>query len=282
MISRPLLRYLGGKWRLAPWVIGHFPEHGIYVEPFGGGGSVLLQKPPVKTEVYNDLDDELVNLFRVLRSAEGLELVRQLELTPYARREYLSSFEPTDDPVEQARRTIIRSHMAHGNMSLRRTRPSGFRVDGTTGNTSVGRNWADFPAAVAAIIERLSAVTIEQKPALDLINDYDDPRALLYLDPPYVRETRSQSHVLADSAALYRHEMDDEEHVALLDRVRAARSMVLISGYATKLYDDALKGWARRQVAARAHRNGARTEVLWINAAASAALEDGPLFGTAA
>lgn len=98
---------------LAPRIIEHFPEHRCYVEPFGGGGSVLLRKPRSYAEVYNDLDGEIVNLFTVARD-RGDELVRLLELTPFSRDEFQQSYEPTDDPLEQARRTIARSFMGFG------------------------------------------------------------------------------------------------------------------------------------------------------------------------
>lgn len=84
MVKRPLLRYHGGKWKLAPWILRHLPPHRVYVEPFGGGGSVLLQKPRSYAEVYNDLDGEIVNLFRVARE-RGEELAQAVELTPFAR-----------------------------------------------------------------------------------------------------------------------------------------------------------------------------------------------------
>jgi DNA adenine methylase len=104
MIKRPLLRYHGGKWRIAPWIISFFPSHRVYVELFGGGGSVLLRKGRSHEEVYNDLDSDIVNLFRVTRG-NGEELRRKLALTPFSREEYVLSYRPTNDPVEKARRT---------------------------------------------------------------------------------------------------------------------------------------------------------------------------------
>jgi DNA adenine methylase len=91
---------------LAEWIISNFPPHRVYVEPFGGAASVLLQKRRTYSEVYNDLGGELVNLFTVVRD-RGLELVKVLELTPFAREEYARSFELSEDPLEQARRTVV-------------------------------------------------------------------------------------------------------------------------------------------------------------------------------
>ena len=105
MKTRPLVRYHGGKWMLAPWIIAHFPPHRTYVEPFGGGGSVLLRKTRSYAEVYNDLGGEIVNLFRVAR-ARGEELARLVELTPFARAEFAESYEPAEDELEEARRLI--------------------------------------------------------------------------------------------------------------------------------------------------------------------------------
>ena len=88
-VSRSALRYLGGKWAIAPWIIEHMPAHRVYVEPFGGAASVLLRKPRSKVEVYNDLDDEIVGIFRILQNpVQWRELIRRLRRTPYSRREF--------------------------------------------------------------------------------------------------------------------------------------------------------------------------------------------------
>src|SRR5882757_5330119 len=99
--TRPALRYHGGKWLMAPFIIRHFPAHRIYVEPFGGGASVLIRKARSYAEIYNDLDDEVVNVFRVLRD-QGPQLREALQLTPFARSEYVMAGESSEDPVEQA------------------------------------------------------------------------------------------------------------------------------------------------------------------------------------
>lgn len=110
-LVRPLIRYHGGKWRLAPWILQHLPPHRCYVEPFGGDASVLLRKPRAYAEVYNDLDGEIVNLFRVARD-DGERLARACELTPFSRLEFDDAYTPAEDPLEQARRTVFRSFSA--------------------------------------------------------------------------------------------------------------------------------------------------------------------------
>lgn len=275
--TRPALRYLGGKWKLAPWIVQQFPDHRVYVEPFGGAASVLLRKPRSSGECYNDLDGGVVNLFRVLRDpGSAAELCRLIGLTPFARDEYDAAFTPTDDPVEQARRLVVRSYMGHGSSSAVAVRSTGFRASlvNRKGALPAGE-WPGLPAALAAVSERMMGVLIENRPALQVIDRYDDPDTLIYLDPPYVPETRSargQRRALASHA--YKHEMTVEDHQALLDRIREAKAMVMISGYASALYDEALAGWRRLSI--ETHADGAldRTEVLWINPAAQLPVMD--------
>lgn len=281
--TRPLLRWLGGKFRLAPWVISHFPAHRIYVEPFGGAASVLLQKNRAYNEIYNDLDGELVNLFTVLRGNRSGELLEALRLTPYARAEYVAAFRPAEDPVERARRTVVRSHLAHGTGGARMDRPTGFRTDGVTGTTNVAGEWADLPEALKAVIERMRGVNIEQRPAIDLIKHYGGPETLFYLDPPYLPATRSaKSRKPGEKYHTYAFEMTEGDHAELLAVCRESAAMIVLSGYPDPTYDSLLQGWRRSDVAARAHRNSPRTECLWINPAAQERLGAGPLFEEAA
>jgi DNA adenine methylase len=88
---------------LAPWIIGHFPVHGCYVEPFCGAASVFLRKTPAEFEVINDLDGDVVNFFRVLRERTD-EFIEAIENTPYSREEYRLAWLPVDDALERARR----------------------------------------------------------------------------------------------------------------------------------------------------------------------------------
>lgn len=280
--TRPLLRWLGGKYRLAPWIVSHFPPHRVYLEPFGGAASVLLQKPRAYNEIYNDLDGELVNLFMVLRGPDAPALLNRLRLTPYARQEYWAAFEPTDDPVERARRTIVRSHLAHGTGGARMDRPTGFRTDGPSAGTNVAGEWAELPGALWSVIDRLRGVNIEQRPAIELVQRHSSSNVLVYLDPPYLPATRStKSRKPGERYHTYAFEMSTDDHRELLAACRASDAMIVLSAYPDPLYDEFLPGWSCRRTAARAHRNSPRTECLWLNPAAIDQLGEGPLFRAA-
>lgn len=257
-VERPLMRYFGGKWRLAPWIISHFPQHRIYIEPFCGAASVLLRKSRAYAEVINDLDGEIVSLFRVLRdSAQAKELVRLVELTPYAREEFELSYLADGDPVEQARRTLFRSFAGYGTNAIQRD--TGFRGNVTRAGNIPAHNWATLPAVICQVIERLRGVIIEQVAAEKAMSLYDGPTTLHYIDPPYPLGTRGES-------ARYRHEMTDDDHRQLAEIVRRLKGMVIISGYPCDLYDVELyPDWQR--VTRQTHADGARkrTEVLWIS-----------------
>lgn len=277
--TRPAVRWHGGKWMLAPWIISHFPPHRVYVEPFGGGGSVLLRKEPSYAEVYNDLDGEIVNLFRVLRGPRADELVRAVALTPFARDEFRLAYDAAADDVERARRLAVRSFMGFG--SNGHQRKTGFRANSNRSGTTPARDWSNYPDALALIVQRIkgapgadAGIVIENRDAVQVMLAHDGPETLHYADPPYVTATRS------DAGADYAHEMSDEDHAALLDALCALRGMVILSGYPSSLYDDRLRGWKRVQRAALADNAKPRTEVLWINPAAAMRMSDGLLFET--
>lgn len=274
--TRPVLRYHGGKWRLAPWIIKHFPAHRVYVEPFGGGASVLLRKSRSYAEVYNDLDGEVVNLFRVARD-QGEELRRVVSLTPYSRSEFDLSFQPSDDPVEQARRTVVRSFMGFGGNLTRPNRDqtpqrTGFRnYSSTEGRATPATEWRSWPEAFVMIADRLRGVVIEQRDALTVIAEHDSAGTLHYVDPPYVHATRGYD--AGGSHRGYRFEMTDDAHRLLAPVLHGVRGMVVLSGYACDLYDRELyPDWERHERAHRADGGRKRLEVVWLNPACSAAL----------
>lgn len=261
-VPRPVLRYYGGKWRIAPWIIGHFPEHRVYLEAFGGGGSVLLRKPrsPIG-EIYNDLDGEVVNFFRVLRAPDlAAELARLVVLTPYARAEYDAVWEEGGgkDPVERARRFLVRCTMGFGSNSGTRSLKPGFRSK-RAGWSLPAQDWANYPPTILAAVERLRGVVIEQMPALDLVARYDAGDVLIYADPPYPKSVRT------DRRNSYRCEMTDADHEALATALHAARGAVVVSGYRCALYDRLYADWTRVSRPAVADRAAAREECLWLS-----------------
>lgn len=268
-LKRPILRYHGGKWKLADWLVSLFPRHRTYVEPFGGAASVLLKKPRSYAEVYNDLDGEVVNLFRVARD-RGNDLARAVELTPYAREEFYLSFLPDLDPLEQARRTVLRSFAGFGGNLTRQNRDgtrqrTGFRGDCTRSGTTPASDWRNWPQALAAIVERLQGVVIEHADALQVMQKYDQPDTLHYVDPPYVHSTRGYD---AGTHRGYTFEMSDDDHRSLAAVLRSLRGMVVLSGYACELYDvELFPDWMRLE--RKHHADGARdrTEIVWLNPA---------------
>lgn len=265
----PALRYLGGKSKLAPWIISHLPPHDFYTEAYGGGASVLLQKPRARSEVYNDLDEEVVNLFKVLRdAAKAAELERLVRLTPFARQEWEGCYEPSEDQVERARRMLVRSFQGFGSCASRSDRTTGWRTGRRLDSASAARDWSNYPDRIAALTDRLRGVSYECRPALEVLTAYDSPGVVHYVDPPYVHETRSRMKGRVSPTNGYRYEMTDGDHVELLERLQSLRGSVVLSGYQHPLYDDALSNWRRLTKATHADGARARSEVLWINPAA--------------
>ena len=277
VIDSPAFRYHGGKFRLAPWVMQFFPEHSTYVEPFGGAAGVLLRKPRSYAEVYNDLDGDVVNFFRVVRDPEERALLLDaLRTTPYAREEFEAAWEPTGDPVERARRLAIRAQMGFGSAGATK-QTTGFRIDTARAYATAMHLWGRYPEVVAEVGERFSGVLVENRPAIDVMRQHDRPDTLHFVDPPYVHATRVMQGA---GRGYYRHEMTDEDHEALLTALYGLSGYVVLSGYRHPMYDQWLSNWASYETAARvsAHRGtGLRTEVVWINPACAEALSRGQI-----
>jgi DNA adenine methylase len=261
-VKRSALRYFGGKWAIAPWIIEHMPEHRIYVEPFGGAASVLLRKPRSKIEVYNDLDDEIVGIFRVLQNTtQCTALIRNLRRTPYSRREFDLAFQAGTNPVERTRRAIIRSYMSFHHSALFNSRKTTFaNALHKRGGSSKSSEWASYPRTLAAVCRRFRGVVIEHGEASRVIRVQDGPETLFFVDTPYVISTR-------DKGSMYRHEMTDAQHIELLMQLRGISGRAMVAGYPSKLYDDLLHDWQRleRRHYAKGTMALPRTEVLWIS-----------------
>ena len=249
---------------MAPWIIAKMPPHRQYTEAFGGAASVLLQKNRVQAEIYNDLDSELVNLFRVVRDC-GQELLEKLQLTPFSRLEFEESYRSVDSPLEQARRTVVRSFLGFGSAAACGAN-TGFRSQTHGSGGYSGIDWRRLPTHLAAVIERLRGVVLENCEALDLLARHDAPTTLHYVDPPYVLSTRKQKNPYCSKG--YRHEMKDEDHIALAAVLRGLSGMVMVSGYRCDLYRDLYRGWHRLQRKSLADGARPRLECLWFNEAA--------------
>lgn len=249
------MRYHGSKWRLAPWVVSHFPEHLTYVELFGGSASILLRKPRSRSEIYNDLSKDVVRTFSAIRRYPA-DLARALALTPYARSEYETLYEETADDVEAARRFIARSFM--GQNSKGAFQKSGFDARNNDDHFIARvRSLAAVPDQLEAVAARLTQVLFENCDAIALAQRYADPQTLIYADPPYL-----------DKRSYYPDAFGIQHHRDLLAVLATSPAMVVISSYPSDLYSELLPGW--RTVCARARSDtsstsNARTEVLWLN-----------------
>lgn len=265
VILKPPFTYYGGKINTAERIVALLPEHLHYVEPYCGSLAVLLAKPPSRMETVNDLDGDLVTFWRVLREQPD-DLARMCALTPHARTEYgtCRDASPIVDDLETARRVWV--VLSQGRGGTLRDAKTGWRHFVTPRGSSVGMPaYLDgYVARMADAAARLHCVSLECMPALDLITKYgQDSESLLYVDPPYLGSVRGWGNN-------YRHEMKtDEEHRELAEALHGCRAAVVLSGYASDLYDrDLFAGWDRVTIAAQTGNGGndrTRTEVLWSN-----------------
>lgn len=248
------LRYPGSKWSIAQQIVDEFAPHYHYVEPFFGSGAVFFTKHASPHELVNDLNGQVVNFFRVLRDRTD-DLVWQLELTPWSRQEYDQSDTPTDDELEAARRFAVRIWQAHASDLAKKT---GWKNRGASQRAKgMSDRWRRVPEELQVLAERLQHAEIEHRPAVEVIRRFSTTDTLIYADPPYLPETRTQH--------MYAEEMTREEHVELLDLLLVHKGPVVLSGYANDLYDDRLRQWKRVLMKAPKVEAGAfRTEVLWV------------------
>jgi DNA adenine methylase len=242
------------------WLLPLLPESVSYVEPFGGSAAVLLNRRPAPLEVYNDLNGEAVNFFRVLRERPD-DLVRLLSLTPYAREEFEDSLSyGGDTALERARKFFVRARscwFAHvkptPGMWSRNLERKALRANGFSGGV----------ASLGEVAGRLLGVQIENRPALQVIRDYDREDVLFYVDPPYEPESRRKS-----DRNVYSFEMDAEGHRELAAALNSCKGMAAVSGYDSPLMGELYppSRWTKTTgTERRSSHRGPRTEVLWTN-----------------
>lgn len=264
----PPVRYMGSKWQLAEWIIDRFPSHDCYVEPYCGGAAVFFRKHPSPIEVLNDLNGDIINFFDCLRTRTS-DLIRAIELTPYARVEYERSYQPCDDPLERARRFYIRSRMSFG--SGEGNTKTGWRTQHNLNRrVSITKEWQRLTGLWLGA-ERLRDAQIECADALTIIKRYDSPRALFYIDPPYVLKSRRRA------IKRYHVEMTDADHEALAAVLHQVQGSVLLSGYHCALYDRLYADWHSITKTTTTNGNNVATESLWISPLADERRH--PMFG---
>lgn len=265
---KPPFAYYGGKTTLAPRIVNLLPSHRHYVEPYAGGLAVLLAKPPSLFETVNDLDGKLMTFWRVLRSRQD-ELMRACVLTPHSRAEYAAArtvvATGTDDDLELARCVWVCLTQGRGG-TLRTTGWRHFQDPGARGPTSMPDYLTSYVDRMRGVAARLAKVSLEARAAVEIIADYGKhPEVLIYADPPYLGTTRKSRQYLVEMTS-------DDEHRELAQELRAARASVVLSGYASPLYDDLYDGWHQHKIGAytgqgnhTAAGTNRRTEVLWSN-----------------
>lgn len=261
---RPPFVYFGGKQVLADRIAALLPKHLHYVEPFCGSLAVLLAKRPSRMETVNDLDREVMTFWRMLRDRPE-DLERVCALTPHARAEYADVLEasPVEEELEVARRVWVRLTQGRG-AQLRRTTGWRYFKDPHGSNVSMPGYLEAYRTRLAPCLDRIAQVSLECRPALELVAEYGSHAdALLYVDPPYLGGTRNWGNQ-------YRHELrTDAEHRELAEALHAARAAVVLSGYPSPLYDELFAGWDRVSMATRTNQGGStateRTEVVWCN-----------------
>jgi DNA adenine methylase len=264
-VTKPVLRYPGAKWGLAPWIISHFPPHEAYVEPFFGSGAVLLRKAPARSELVNDIDGAVVAFFRVLRDRPE-DLARALALTPYAREELHQARDGEGDgDLEKARRLAIACWQTRGGALSRRRPGWRFDIHGAANQSHAG-TWAMLPERVMAAALRLRHVAIDNRPALHILElaRRRGDETLIYADPPYLGRMLAGG-ATAEQFRLYSNEMTLTEHAQLLDALDLHPGPVVLSGYPSALYEERLVRWSSVLRTTRNQVNDQRTEVLWLN-----------------
>lgn len=248
-----LLKYPGAKWRIADWILSYFPEHKVYCEPFFGSGALFLKKEPAYIETINDIDGNIVNLFRVCREYPE-ELAKAINLTPFSREEFQHCYLPSADPIEQARRTLVRYHQSFGTSNSSK---NSWRNVQSYGGPRCATMWNHLPDIVVEVCERLKNAQIENIDAIQLIKRYNDENTLIYCDPPYLQNLRKRN--------MYAHEMKNEKHIELLEVLKASKSKIILSGYDNELYNAELKDWFTTEKETTAQMGLHRTEKLWMN-----------------
>jgi len=272
MQSGGVVNYLGGKSHLASRIIGYFPPHVRYIEPFAGACNIILRKPKAPYEVANDLDRQVTTFFQVLRDNPS-ELLLQLMLTPYSREEFATALQEANNlsPLEEARSFFICHNQGFAGKA-KSIGDWGINHDIWNGHQSTTSKWHSKIALLQGVAQRLQGIIIDNESALDCMERFITKdtanETFVYCDPPYLPETRKSGD--------YYHDMSLKDHKVLLQYLVNTPAMVCLSGYPNELYRDYLTGWECISFNVQAHtskkkraKEDQRTECLWRNPAAS-------------
>lgn len=265
--------WFGGKGLMVNKLMPLIPKGKVYVEPYGGAASILFNRDPVPIEVYNDLDEDLVNLFRTLQDPQHFEkLAHRLVWSLYARKEYeraiLTLKNPGATTEERAWAIFVAQNQGIGGKVAHHLGSWGREItpDGSTSKCT--RRWRIRLATLYWWHSRLTNVQIENRNALEVIERWDAPHTVFYVDPPYVQSTRTSGS--------YKHEADDEHHKALIKLLRKVKGAVVLSGYPNPIYGMLEKvGWECRTFntfcftavvrKGKGEKRSPRVEVVWRN-----------------
>jgi len=219
--------------------------HKVYVEAYGGGASVLLNKPPSPIEVLNDIDSEVVNIFRVVQDETKFkELKHRLEWTLYSRAEFVKALdilqnETITAPVLRAWAFFVAQNQGFAGKAIRSI------SEGNWGRSFVRKKAMEFANKVEnleRVRNRLKNVQVDNIDAIACIQYWDSPDTLFYLDPPYIHDTRKSKKV-------YHHEADNDHHRQLVDTLLTIKGQAVLSGYAHDIYEPLLSsGWQKVEI----------------------------------
>jgi len=233
---KALFPMVGGKWRLSRKLVKLIPEHQTYVEVFGGSGALLFTKPPSDVECINDIDEEIVNFFRVLQKPDTVaRLLRELQLIPYSRKVYEEAClsEVPQKPVLRAKRFFIIAKMVWGGY-----RSGGSKSGQTPGRWrfSVGNHCAgskevkQFRRTINELdrfAARLLGVYIERSDFRKVLKQWDRPYTFFFVDPPYV-----------GSEGYYAGNFSEDDHRALAENLNKIEGKAMVTYYPDALVDE--------------------------------------------
>ena len=276
---KPVLRYFGSKFKTAKRIIEFMPNKSVYCEPFGGSAGVLLNRPTVNTEIYNEIHPRIFNLMKVMQSyTERKELCMRISETMWSKDVWCDAFNCDDDNIEDALKVLIRSWMSFSPIGIFREN-SGYRTgaydlsDIQSGHQAI---WKRLPERLEEVGNRMQGWQMYCDDAVSRIHETDrryGPNVLYYVDPPYLHSTRVETQG-------YQAEMSLDDHMILLRALQNVKGAVVLSGYQNSMYQTVLDDWSYYEYssyAASQQGSASRVEVLWTNFKVSVLYEQSDL-----